>query len=136
MLFRSFPGQLADPETGLNYNYYRDYDPATGRYVESDPVGLRGGINTYAYVANRPLQATDPLGLFLCDDWKWMAVDWALGLGSNNRTYGDFSDQVGEVRGLPMVNWARQRYREKKQGEQVGWLLRRFQIAGREQCGI
>jgi len=60
---RILPGQYADRETGLHYNYFRDYDPQTGRYVQSDPVGLRGGINSYLYVHARPLDLRDPLGL-------------------------------------------------------------------------
>lgn len=58
-----FPGQVYDRETNTHYNYFRDYDPTTGRYIESDPIGLRGGNNTYTYVLGNPLTLTDPDGL-------------------------------------------------------------------------
>ena len=58
-----FPGQKRDRETGRHYNYFRDYDPSIGRYTESDPVGLRGGLNTYGYVKQKPTSKTDPSGL-------------------------------------------------------------------------
>jgi RHS repeat-associated protein len=58
-----FPGQYYDKSTGLHYNAFRDYNPVTGRYIESDPIGLAGGINPYAYVRNNPLRYTDPIGL-------------------------------------------------------------------------
>jgi RHS repeat-associated protein len=58
-----FPGQYYDEETGLHYNYFRDYNPTIGRYVERDPIGQRGGINLYRYVGNNPVKWVDPLGL-------------------------------------------------------------------------
>jgi RHS repeat-associated protein len=58
-----FAGQYDDPETGLFYNYFRDYDPIVGRYVESDPIGLIGGLNTYLYVHGSPLRHVDRFGL-------------------------------------------------------------------------
>jgi RHS repeat-associated protein len=57
-----FPGQIADGV--LFSNGFRDYDPRTGRYIESDAIGLAGGINTYAYVANNPVSFVDPFGLW------------------------------------------------------------------------
>jgi RHS repeat-associated protein len=52
-----------------HYNYYRDFDSAIGRYVESDPIGLKGGVNTYAYVGSNPTGSVDSRGL-QSDSWS------------------------------------------------------------------
>jgi RHS repeat-associated protein len=60
-----FPGQVYDRETNNHYNYFRDYDPQTGRYVQSDPIGLEGGLNTFEYVGGNPVSFYDSDGLII-----------------------------------------------------------------------
>jgi RHS repeat-associated protein len=64
------PGQYFDTETALHYNYFRNYDPQIGRYVESDPIGLQGGINPYRYAYANPIEYIDPLGLEGVGPWN------------------------------------------------------------------
>jgi len=73
-----FPGQYYDAETGLNYNYFRTYEPGTGRYVETDPLGLVAGNNVYGYVHGAPLSKTDRQGM---DDTVCMYDRASCGMG-------------------------------------------------------
>ncbi len=100
-----FPGQIYFAEMGLNHNYYRDYDPATGRYAQSDPVGLTGGINTFTYVFGNPLELSDPMGLLV---WRNSTMY------SNNVSSGDYRPYPGspsgyfdtsDTGGFTLVDW-------------------------------
>ena len=59
-----FPGQYADDEAGVFYNYFRNYRPGQGRYDQGDPIGMGGGLNRFGYVGGNPINYTDPLGLW------------------------------------------------------------------------
>ena len=91
-----FPGQYFTIESELHYNYFRDYDPRIGRYVQSDPIGLQGGLNTYAYVAGNPLMSADPLGLVITG--RWIRIPYAHSI---NLDFRGASGNVGNWRWLP-----------------------------------
>ncbi|WP_421567529.1 RHS repeat-associated core domain-containing protein [Stenotrophomonas sp. PD6] len=81
-----FPGQRYDSKSGLSYNYYRDYDARTGRYVQSDPIGLEGGVATFAYAGSNPIINLDPSGLStlsMCARPENVLACAAAGIGSS-----------------------------------------------------
>jgi len=82
----------------LNFNYFRDYNPTLGRYIESDPLGLLAGINTYGYVNGNPLTIIDPLGLCCPNDNSAdNAPQLMTSLETNLGTAAEVTDWLGEV---------------------------------------
>jgi RHS repeat-associated protein len=80
-----FPGQYFDSETELHYNYFRDYNPVIGRYVEADPIGIKRGENhLFVYVGDNPVNSIDSFGLKKCIELCWMAKgSFSGGLGTS-----------------------------------------------------
>lgn len=76
------PGQYFDAETGLHQNWHRDYDPSVGRYMQSDPIGLKGGSNTYAYANSNPCKYIDRSGLWSGAD-AFLAGYFFSGMGGH-----------------------------------------------------
>jgi RHS repeat-associated protein len=91
-----FPGQYFDSETGTWYNLFRDYDSSIGRYPQSDPIGLGGGLNSYGYAGGNPLSYVDPTGTNLLLIAGCAMSAW--GGYSASKTYADLNRSSG-VRG-------------------------------------
>ncbi|MHC3450240.1 putative T7SS-secreted protein [Streptomyces prasinus] len=95
-----FPGQYHDPETGLHYNYFRHYDPETGRYTSPDPLGLAPAPNPVTYVDN-PHTYVDPLGLAPCARGAWTdKADFSSQKVMSKKFHahaGDFLDSPGNL---------------------------------------
>ncbi|BBB62723.1 hypothetical protein UNDKW_4450 [Undibacterium sp. KW1] len=145
-----FAGQQYDAETGLHYNYYRDYDPQAGRYVQSDPIGLYGGsLSTYDYVNSSPLDGVDPTGLCLpcigvviggawymsqntnwskpsanLPTWNWdsvrKAANWVANAGAKPGNESKPTDAPRGTRGIDEQGWDRDTVHEIKDGVNAG----------------
>lgn len=99
------PGNTSVPRR-RHYNYFRDYDPSVGRYIESDPIGLRGGVNTYAYVVSNPLALIDPEGLVggTTESCEWYAMRCAQ---SGGKSFYYCKAAPSACRYTPDSNWTR-----------------------------
>ncbi|MEQ1637178.1 MAG: RHS repeat-associated core domain-containing protein [Methylococcales bacterium] len=85
-----FPGQYFDKSTGLHYNGFRDYEPGTGRYIQSDPIGLGGGANTYNYVGGSPVSYSDFSGLWALNFDFFEGWGWGISIGYDTKTCQSF----------------------------------------------
>jgi RHS repeat-associated protein len=109
-----FSGQIADVETGLLQNVNREYNAPWGRYIQSDPIGLKGGINTYQYANSQPTSVSDPSGLFTTlnhvtityialrecgfNPWRGLQLAWAAAAG-------DWTPTWKTSQGVENANW-------------------------------
>ena len=111
------PGQYADIKTGLYQNWWRDYDPALGRYLQADPIGLAGGANLYGYVEGNPVSKIDLPGLFkICcrplSGLPFMGPQVGADLGIYHE-HGFFEDEKGNALELRLT------YLDTEQNRQV-----------------
>ncbi|TXI48654.1 MAG: RHS repeat protein [Lysobacter sp.] len=102
-----YPGQQYDSASGFNYNYFRDYDAESGRYVQSDPIGLGGGISTYGYVSGNPLILLDFSGLL---QWQVNSAEYRRGsnTGDLTRTFPGYPEVEfhASTMGRTTIDWS------------------------------
>jgi RHS repeat-associated protein len=126
-----FPGQYFEAETGLHYNLFRYYDPETGHYLKTDPIGIEGGLNLYSYASKNPIGLVDPYGLLNVTKTAVGIINFVRGVKAGCEGVADIS--IGVVSAGAGLGWPLSMFQTLAAGYNLGLKMPGLTIRGTQQ---